>query len=51
MEKISAKNWWKNLSEEDVIIVSGLAFGIDSIAHKASVKYMAEDHWRFSPWA
>lgn len=29
----------EELSEEDVIIVSGLAFGIDSIAHKASIKY------------
>jgi DNA processing protein len=29
----------EDLSEEDVIIVSGLAFGIDSIAHKASIKY------------
>ena len=28
----------EDLSDEDVIIVSGLAFGIDSIAHKASVK-------------
>ena len=28
----------EDLSDEDVIIISGLAFGIDSIAHKASVK-------------
>ncbi len=28
----------EELVEEDVIIVSGLAFGIDSIAHKASIK-------------
>ncbi len=28
----------EELSEEDVIIISGLAFGIDSIAHKASFK-------------
>jgi DNA processing protein len=27
-----------DLVNEDVIIVSGLAFGIDSIAHKASIK-------------
>ncbi len=32
-EKITA-----DLSAEDVLIVSGLAFGIDSIAHKASLK-------------
>jgi DNA processing protein len=29
----------EDLAEEDVIIVSGLAFGIDSIAHKASIKH------------
>jgi DNA processing protein len=28
----------EELSTEDIIIVSGLAFGIDSIAHKASIK-------------
>lgn len=28
----------ENLANEEVIIVSGLAFGIDSIAHKASLK-------------
>jgi len=29
----------EELASEDVIIISGLAFGIDSIAHKTSVKY------------
>jgi DNA processing protein len=29
----------EELANEDVIIISGLAFGIDSIAHKTSVKY------------
>lgn len=29
----------EELVEEDVMIISGLAFGIDSIAHKASVKH------------
>lgn len=28
----------EQLSEEDILIVSGLAFGIDSIAHKAAIK-------------
>ncbi len=28
----------EDLVNEDVLIVSGLAFGIDSIAHKSSVK-------------
>lgn len=28
----------EELAEEDIIIVSGLAFGIDSIAHKAAIK-------------
>lgn len=29
----------KSLADSDVIIVSGLAFGIDSVAHKCSLKY------------
>lgn len=28
----------EELAEEDVIVVSGLAFGIDSIAHKSAIK-------------
>lgn len=29
----------KDLAEENVLVVSGLAFGIDAIAHKAALKY------------
>ena len=29
----------KDLSSENVVVTSGLAFGIDAIAHKASIKY------------
>jgi DNA processing protein len=29
----------KDLSDKDVLVVSGLAFGIDTIAHKAALKY------------
>jgi DNA processing protein len=29
----------KDLSEQNILVVSGLAFGIDAIAHKAAVKY------------
>jgi DNA processing protein len=29
----------KDLSDENIIIISGLAFGIDALAHKAAIKY------------
>lgn len=36
--KATCENLIKELAEENVLIISGLAFGIDTIAHKASLK-------------
>lgn len=36
--KATCENLIKELSDQNVLIVSGLAFGIDTIAHKASLK-------------
>ena len=36
--KATCENLLKELAEENVLIISGLAFGIDTIAHKASLK-------------
>ena len=34
-----AKNWLRTLNGENILVVSGLAFGIDSIAHKTALKH------------
>ncbi len=36
--KMVCENFIKDLKEENVLVLSGLAFGIDSIAHKAALK-------------
>ena len=36
--KVTCENLLQDLAEEDVLVISGLAFGIDTIAHKASLK-------------
>ncbi len=36
--KVTCENLIRDLAEENVLIISGLAFGIDTIAHKASLK-------------
>jgi len=37
--KTVTENLLKDLAEQNIIIVSGLAYGIDAIAHKAALKY------------
>ena len=44
------KNLLENLVNLDVTIVSGLALGIDSIAHRNGFRRKWQNNWGFRKW-